>query len=293
MQIEHIARIGFAAWRTAQQQRHLAICHGMLRQIVIDHQRMHTIIAEIFAHDAAGIGGDVLQRGRLRGSGGYDDRVIEGTVVLQRLDDLSDRRAFLANRDIDAVELARLVGAGIDLLLIQNSIDDQRGLAGLTVADHQLALAAADRYQRVDRFEPGLHRLVHRAPRDDARCLDLDPPALDVGQWALAIDRLAERVDHPTQEAAADRDLDNGAGALDDVALVDAAVLAEHDDADIVAFEVERHATHAVRERDHLTGLDRVEAVDPGDAVADRQHLADLRDIRLAAEVGDFLLEDG
>ena len=35
-----------------------------------------------------------------------------------------------------------------------------------------------------------------------------------------------------------------------------------------------------------------VEAIDAGDAVADRQHLADLGDIRLGAETGDLLLED-
>ena len=41
----------------------------------------------------------------------------------------------------------------------------------------------------------------------------------------------------------------------------------------------------AVGELDHLAGLDLVEAVDAGDAVADRQHLADLGDIGLAAEI--------
>ena len=35
-----------------------------------------------------------------------------------------------------------------------------------------------------------------------------------------------------------------------------------------------------------------VEAVDAGDAVADRQHLADLGDLRLLAEILDLLLED-
>ena len=42
----------------------------------------------------------------------------------------------------------------------------------------------------------------------------------------------------------------------------------------------------------HLASLHLVEAVDTGDAVADRQHLADLRDLGLLAEVLDLLLED-
>src|SRR3546814_18515689 len=41
------------------------------------------------------------------------------------------------------------------------------GLAGVAVADDQLALAAADGNERVERLEAGLHRLVHRLARDD------------------------------------------------------------------------------------------------------------------------------
>ena len=67
---------------------------------------------------------------------------------------------------------------------------------------------------------------------------------VDVGQRALAVDRLAERIDDAAEQAAADRHIDDGAGALDGVALADAAVVAEHDDADIVGLEIERHALH-------------------------------------------------
>ena len=45
-------------------------------------------------------------------------------------------------------------------------------------------------------------------------------------------------------------------------------------------------------ELDHLAGLDVVEAVDAGDAVTDGQHLADLGDLGLLAEILDLLLED-
>ena len=109
---------------------------------------------------------------------------------------------------------------------------------------------------------------------------------------ALAVDRVAERVDDAAEEALADRHVDDGAGPLDRVAFLDVAVVAEDDDADIVALEVERHAADAAGELDHLAGLDVVEAVDAGDAVADREHLADFGDFRLLAEILDLLLED-
>ena len=109
---------------------------------------------------------------------------------------------------------------------------------------------------------------------------------------ALAVDRVAERVDDAAEQALADRHVDDRAGALDGVAFLDVAVVAEDHDADIVGLEVQRHAADAAGELDHLAGLDVVEAVDAGDAVADRQHLADFGDLGLAAEILDLLLED-
>src|SRR5216683_5126937 len=253
---------------------------------------MHAVVAKKFTHRAARIGGDVLQRRRLRGGSCHDDRVFESAVILQCLDDLGDGGAFLADRDIDTIELNLLVGATVVVLLVEDGVDRDRGLAGLTIPDDQLALSAPDRHQGIYGFEAGLHRLVHRAARDDSRRLDLDPRPCDIGQRAPAVDRLAQRIDDTAQEAASDRHIDDGAGALDGVALTDPSVVAKHDDADIVAFKVESQTPRAVGELDHLAGLHLVEAVDAGDAVADRQHLADLRDICLAAEIGDLLLED-
>ena len=59
------------------------------------------------------------------------------------------------------------------------------------------------------------------------------------------------------------------------------------------ALEVEGHAANPAGEFDHLAGLDLVEPVDAGDAVTHRQHLADLGDIGLGAEIGDLLFQDG
>src|SRR5215471_2820378 len=133
---------------------------------------------------------------------------------------------------------------------------------------------------------------MHRFARNDARRFDLDAGASDVGQWSFAVDRIAKAVDDTAEQTLANRHVDNGAGALDGVALADAAILAKDHDADIVALEVERHALHAVRELDHLAGLDLVEAEDAGNAVADRQHLPDFGNISLCAEPSNLLLQD-
>ena len=147
MEIEDVARIGFAARRAAQQQRHLAIGDGLLGKIVIGDHGMHAVVAEIFAHGAAGEGCEILHRRRIGGGGRDDDRIFERAIVFENFDELGDRRALLAAGDIDAIELFLLGTGDMDRLLIEDRVENDGGLAGLAVADDQFALAAADRDQ--------------------------------------------------------------------------------------------------------------------------------------------------
>ena len=87
-------------------------------------------------------------------------------------------------------------------------------LAGLAVADDELALAAADRHHRVDGLQARLHRL--RSPTWRA----ITPGAtfsIDVGHLrvdrALAVDRRAERVDDAAEQLGADGHLEDAARA--------------------------------------------------------------------------------
>ena len=101
---------------------------------------------------------------------------------------------------------------------------------------------------------------MHRFARDDAGRLDVDARHHVGLDRPLAVDRVAERIDDAAQQALADRHFHDGAGALDDLAFLDLAVEAEDHDADIVDFEIERHAFDAAFEFDHLAGLHIVEA---------------------------------
>jgi hypothetical protein len=83
-----------------------------------------------------------------------------------------------------------------ETLLVDDRVDRDRGLAGLAVADDQLALAAADRDHRVDRLDAGLQRLVHRLAVRDARRDDVD--------LRVAVERATERVDHAAEHRLAD-----------------------------------------------------------------------------------------
>ena len=133
---------------------------------------------------------------------------------------------------------------------------------------------------------------MHRLAGDDAGRLDLDLAHRLGGDRALAVDRLAERVDHAADELVADRDRGDLAGALDLVVLADLLVLAEERDADVVFFEVEDDALDVVRELEELTGHGAGEAVDARDAVADGEHGAGLDDRDLLIVLLDLLPDD-
>ena len=150
------------------------------------------VVEEVLAHRAAGVGRHVLDRRRLVGGRGDDDRVVQRPVLVEHLDDLDHGRHPLADRDVDADQVL--------VAVVDDRVDRDRRLAGLAVADDQLALAAADRDHPVDRLEPGLDRRVDGLALDDARGLELGRPGLGRVDVALVVERAAERVDDAAEQ---------------------------------------------------------------------------------------------
>ena len=285
MQVEDVARVGLAARRAAQQQRHLPVGVGVLGQVVVDDQRVLAFVEEVLAHRAAGVGRHELDRRRLVGGRGDDDRVLQRAVFVERLRERDDGRHALADRDVHRDD------AGV--LVVDDRVDRDRRLAGLAVADDQLSLAAADRDHRVDRLQADLHRFGDRLALDDARRLELGGAALGGVDVALAVERAPQRIDDPPEQRLADGDVEQAAGAPDGVALGDVLPLAEQHRADVVGLEVQRQAGDAVRQLEHLEGHAVLEAVQARDAVGHRQHRADLGQLGAAAvESLDAALQD-
>jgi hypothetical protein len=216
----------------------------LLGQIVINDQRILTAIAEVLAHRAAGVRCDVLQRSGFGGGGGNDDGVFHRAVLFELAHDVGDGRSLLTDSHVDTEEVLAL--------LVDDGVDRDSGLAGLAVANDQLALTATDRHHGVDRLQTGLHRLRNRLTPDNARrnLFDL------VGQLgvdrALAVDRLTERVDHAAEQFGTDRDFQNAAGRLDGVAFGDVLVFTENHGTDGVALEVQRHAEGVAGKLQHF-----------------------------------------
>ena len=245
---------------------------------------MLAVVAEVLAHGDAGVGRDELQRGRLGCAGGDDGGVLHRAELLEARDDLRDGALLLADSHVDAEHPLAL--------LVDDRVERHGGLAGLAVADDQLALTAAHGDHRVDGLEARLQRLVHRLALDDAGRLDLDAAAEGALDGALAVDGLAEGVDHAAHQGGARGHVGDAARALHLVALLHGGGLAEDRDADVVLFEVEHQAEEAAGELHELTGHGAREPVDAGDAVADGEHGARLGDLDGLLVVLDLLLDD-
>ena len=87
-----------------------------------------------------------------------------------------------------------------------------------------LAALFACTYKGVDGLEASLHGLVHGLSWDDAWGLQLNSGTFVGVDGTLSIDGVSERVNDSAEQAVADRDIDDRASSLDDIALLDLSV---------------------------------------------------------------------
>ena len=263
MQVEYVAGVGFTSGRAADQQGKGAVGHRMLAQIVVYNQHVLALIHEVFSHRAPGIGGDVLQRRQLAGRGADHGSILHRARGGQGIHQLGDGGALLADGHVNADHVLAT--------LVDNGVQSDHRLTGLTVADDQLALAAADGDHAVDGLDARLQRHGNALALDDAGGIALDGAVFLGFNIALAVHGLAQSVDHAANQRFADGHGYNLARALHGVALADALVVAQHNDSHGVFLQVQRHAVFAVGEAHQLIGHALFQAAHTGNAVADHQ----------------------
>src|SRR5277367_6029733 len=221
---------------------------------------MLAVVAKIFGHGASAVRRDVLQWGGFRSGRGDDGGKLHRAGAGELLDHLRDGRALLPDRHVEAMH--------VQALLIDDRVDRDGGLAGLAVADDQLALTAPNHEHRVDRLDAGLQRLLDGLAADDAGRLDFDAAGLSRLDRTLVVDRLTERVDDAAEQAFANGNFGDSAGALDLVAFLDGLRIAEEHGADVVLLEVHHQSVDLMRKFEQLAEGGVLEAVDSGDTVA-------------------------
>ena len=173
---------------------------------------------------------------------------------------------------------------------VEDRVDGDGGLAGLAVADDELALAAADRNHRVDGLEARLQRLRNGLAVDDAGRFPLQRHVhLLSRNHALAVQRIAERIHDAAEHLLAHGDGSDAAGPAGGHALADLFGRAHEDGTDIFRLEVHRHGHDAaLLELEELARFGAAQAIEPDHAVTDLQDLAGLFHVELCGHVPEL-----
>ncbi len=137
--------------------------------------------------------------------------------------------ALLANRDVDADHVARL--------LIDDGVNRDRGLAGGAVTDNEFALTPAKGEQGIDDDEAGLDGLGHEIAIDDSWCRTLDRFQRVCGNGPLPVERAAERIDDAAEQCRPHRHAHDIARAVHGIAGLDRIRIIKQDAADMAALE--------------------------------------------------------
>ena len=281
VKVEDVARIGLATRRAAKEERKLAIGLSLLAQVVIDAKcRPAVFVHEVLGHGRTGVRRDVLKGCGVRRGGGDDDGIVHRARFAEFFDDADDGRFLLTDGDVDT----DYVGA----LLVDDGIDRDRGLAGFPVADDEFALTPSDGGHAVDGLDAGLERLGDGLAQGNARGLELERATVGRLDRAEPVEWSADRIDDASDQLLSAWNAEQLAGPFDLVALFDPEVVTENDDTNGVFLEVEHLARRAVREDELLAGHGVAQAVHPGDAVAELEHLADLGHVDLGLVLSDF-----
>ena len=65
VEIEDITGVGLTTGGSSEEEGHLSVSDGLLREIVIDDQGVLAVISEVLTDGAAGVGSQELKRGSL------------------------------------------------------------------------------------------------------------------------------------------------------------------------------------------------------------------------------------
>jgi len=293
VEIEDITGVGLTTGGTSEQEGHLAVSDGLLGEIVVNDEAVHSVVAEVLADGAARVGGQELQRGRVGGGRSNHDGVLESLALAEQANDVGDGGPLLADGDVDAVERLGVVASLVRSLLVENSVDGNRSLSSLSVANDEFTLATTDWDQGVDGLETSLHGFVDGLSGDDTRGLQLDSLSLVRQDGTFTIDGVAEGVDDTAEHAGTDWDIDDGAGSLHNISFLNFSVVSEHDNTNVVSLEIEGHTLDPRVEFNHLSGLDFGQTENSGNSITDGYNSSELFQVVDLVDLGNLGLEDG
>jgi hypothetical protein len=144
VEVEDISGVGLSSRRSSKQERHLSVGNGLLGQIVVDDQGVLAVVSEPFTHGTSRERSEVLKGSGVRGGSGNNNGVLQGVVLLEGLDELSDSRSLKTDSDVDTVELLLLVGSVVPLLLVEDGVNGNGGFTSLSITNDELSLSSTN-----------------------------------------------------------------------------------------------------------------------------------------------------
>mmetsp|Transcript_32139 Transcript_32139/g.44042 ORF Transcript_32139/g.44042 Transcript_32139/m.44042 type:complete len:332 (+) Transcript_32139:631-1626(+) len=169
VEIKHISGVRLTSRRSSQQQGELAVCHSLLREVVVNDQTVPSTMHEVFPHRDPTVRRKELQTRRLGSGGSHDSGVAQSTVAAEEPVDTSHIGATLADGDVDGQHSVLGQNLTIHADLIDNRAHCQRGLSGLTIPHDELSLASTYRNKRVYALKACKEVVVHRRTRYNIR----------------------------------------------------------------------------------------------------------------------------
>ena len=162
---------------------------------------MSACITEIFTDCSTCKRRIILKRSWVSSCRGYNYSVIQGALLLESVDYRRNSRSLLTYRHINTIYRFT---SQIRLTLIDDRINCDGCLSGLTITDDELTLTAADRNHRINRFQTCLQRFVHRLTEDHSRSLSFQRHLDKFSSYhTLAVKRFTKRIHHASDHGLA------------------------------------------------------------------------------------------
>ena len=268
MQIEYISGICLTSGRTFQQQGQCTISYRMLGQIIVYDEDILALIHKVLSQCGTGIRCDVLQRCRIAGGCRYDNGVIHGIVLFQGSYQFCNGGCLLADSHIDTYHILAL--------LVQNCIDGNGSLTGLTVTDDQLTLSTTDGEHGIDSQNTSLHRHAYGLSVHDGRCRLLDGTIAFFLNRTCTVNGCSQSIHDSAFESVTYRNTGSLTGTNDPGAFADLGIMTEQDTSDLISADILYHTFDTGIKDNDLAVLCMVDTIDVGDTVtypADRTDL--------------------
>ena len=132
--------------------------------------------------------------------------------------------------------------------MVDNGIDGNRRLTGLSVTDNQLTLSSSDRNHRINSLDTGLHRRINAFSRNNTGCHSFNLAIFCSRDRTFAVNRLTKSIDYATKHRVAYGNLHNAVRRLYGIAFIDVLGTTKQYGADVVLLKVHDHAVNLTGE---------------------------------------------